>query len=251
MLPSAALMPPCAATVWLRVGNTFVMQAVDKARLGESHRRTQTRAAGADHDDVEAVISQRIGDHEPPPVASVPIAQTSAAAAARCKHREIQRARGMHAAGHIVVDHDLNALRRMPQRAPAEQQQQACLPADSQARRHRRMRKIGLRQERRHEPDAERHERHCADALVAPVARPRLTVSSTSQRQAGVSAERRAERKGREQHHQGAASARRPQFESEAGVPDEVPDPVEQVIPEHGERASEQHPHGPARERLC
>ena len=29
MTPSAALMPPCAATVWLRVGNTLVMQAVD------------------------------------------------------------------------------------------------------------------------------------------------------------------------------------------------------------------------------
>ena len=28
MLPSAAEMPPCAATVWLRVGNTLVMQAV-------------------------------------------------------------------------------------------------------------------------------------------------------------------------------------------------------------------------------
>src|SRR5882672_10375164 len=29
MLPSAADMPPCAATVWLRVGNTLVKQAVD------------------------------------------------------------------------------------------------------------------------------------------------------------------------------------------------------------------------------
>jgi hypothetical protein len=28
MLPSAAEMPPCAATVWLRVGKTLVMQAV-------------------------------------------------------------------------------------------------------------------------------------------------------------------------------------------------------------------------------
>ena len=28
MLPSAAPMPPCAATVWLRVGKTLVMQAV-------------------------------------------------------------------------------------------------------------------------------------------------------------------------------------------------------------------------------
>ena len=30
MLPSAALMPPCAATVWLRVGKTLVMHAVDR-----------------------------------------------------------------------------------------------------------------------------------------------------------------------------------------------------------------------------
>src|SRR5580693_9454283 len=30
MLPSAAEMPPCAATVWLRVGNTLVKQAVDR-----------------------------------------------------------------------------------------------------------------------------------------------------------------------------------------------------------------------------
>ena len=30
MFPSAALIPPCAATVWLRVGNTLVIQAVVK-----------------------------------------------------------------------------------------------------------------------------------------------------------------------------------------------------------------------------
>src|SRR5271165_6940256 len=30
MLPSAAEMPPCAATVWLRVGNTLVTQAVER-----------------------------------------------------------------------------------------------------------------------------------------------------------------------------------------------------------------------------
>jgi hypothetical protein len=30
IFPSAALIPPCAATVWLRVGKTFVMQAVFK-----------------------------------------------------------------------------------------------------------------------------------------------------------------------------------------------------------------------------
>ncbi len=28
ILPSAAPIPPCAATVWLRVGKTLVMQAV-------------------------------------------------------------------------------------------------------------------------------------------------------------------------------------------------------------------------------
>jgi len=30
ILPSAAAMPPCAATVWERVGNTLLMQAVRK-----------------------------------------------------------------------------------------------------------------------------------------------------------------------------------------------------------------------------
>ena len=36
MLPSAALMPPCAATVWLRVGNSLVM-----------HLRQQQRQQGS------------------------------------------------------------------------------------------------------------------------------------------------------------------------------------------------------------
>src|SRR6185503_6574941 len=71
MLPSAALMPPCAATVWLRVGNTLVMHAVDisadaalrrhgvaarrehlgdarrrQARLREPEGRTEPRPSG-------------------------------------------------------------------------------------------------------------------------------------------------------------------------------------------------------------
>jgi hypothetical protein len=35
MLPSAALMPPCAATVWLRVGNSLVMQLRGWGEVGE------------------------------------------------------------------------------------------------------------------------------------------------------------------------------------------------------------------------
>ena len=54
MLPSAALMPPCAATVWLRVGNTLLKQAVDRPLLGEAERGAQARAAGADDDHVVA-----------------------------------------------------------------------------------------------------------------------------------------------------------------------------------------------------
>ena len=50
MLPRLAAMPPCAATVWLRVGKTLVMQAVFRPALGDAHRRAQARAAGADDD---------------------------------------------------------------------------------------------------------------------------------------------------------------------------------------------------------
>ena len=53
MLPSAALMPPCAATVWLRVGNTLVTQAVFKPGRDHAQRRPQSGAAGAEDDDVE------------------------------------------------------------------------------------------------------------------------------------------------------------------------------------------------------
>ena len=51
-------MPPCAATVWLRVGNTLVMQAVDRPGFGQAERGAQARAAGADHDDVVGVIDE-------------------------------------------------------------------------------------------------------------------------------------------------------------------------------------------------
>ncbi len=61
ILPSAALMPPCAATVWLRVGNTLVMQAVFSPSSGGAQGRAQSRAAGADDDDVIVVIGDRIG----------------------------------------------------------------------------------------------------------------------------------------------------------------------------------------------
>ena len=54
-------MPPCAATVCERVGNTFEMQAVLQARLGAADAGAQARAAGADDHDVERVVVDRIG----------------------------------------------------------------------------------------------------------------------------------------------------------------------------------------------
>src|ERR1700722_11980062 len=50
ILPSEAAMPPCAATVWLRVGKTFVTQA----------GRTPA-AASADDNDVKAVFDDFVG----------------------------------------------------------------------------------------------------------------------------------------------------------------------------------------------
>jgi hypothetical protein len=74
MLPSAALMPPCAATVCERVGKSFVTQLETqtlskvqsaaplsnvrslKASFGEADGRAQTSAAGADDHRVILVV---------------------------------------------------------------------------------------------------------------------------------------------------------------------------------------------------
>ena len=57
-------MPPCAATVCERVGNTLVMQAVFRPGLGAAQRGAQARAAGADHHDVVLVIDELVGRHQ-------------------------------------------------------------------------------------------------------------------------------------------------------------------------------------------
>lgn len=44
MLPSAALMPPCAATVWLRVGNSLVMHLQRTKGLGRGYSVSQQLA---------------------------------------------------------------------------------------------------------------------------------------------------------------------------------------------------------------
>ena len=61
MLPSAAEMPPCAATVCERVGNTLVMHAVRRPACGAADRGAQARAAGADDHDVEGVVDDVVG----------------------------------------------------------------------------------------------------------------------------------------------------------------------------------------------
>jgi hypothetical protein len=71
-------MPPCAATVWLRVGNTLVMQAVLEALFGHAEGRAQARAAGADHDHVVFVIDE---------TANHTVSGTSATALRRCPHQ--------------------------------------------------------------------------------------------------------------------------------------------------------------------
>ena len=61
MLPSAAEMPPCAATVCERVGNTLEMQAVRRPACEQPTVARKAGAAGADDDDIERVIGDRIG----------------------------------------------------------------------------------------------------------------------------------------------------------------------------------------------
>ena len=63
ILPRAAATPPCAATVWLRVGKTLVMQAVFRPCGGAFQRGAQARAAGAHHHDIEGMIDDFISGH--------------------------------------------------------------------------------------------------------------------------------------------------------------------------------------------
>ena len=62
MLPSAALMPPCAATVCERVGKSLVMQAVLKPSSPTRRAVRKPGTAGADDDRVVLVIGDRVGD---------------------------------------------------------------------------------------------------------------------------------------------------------------------------------------------
>ena len=83
MLPSAALMPPRAATVW-RVGKTLLMQAVDRPASDSPHGRPQAGAART-YDDVEAVVDERVSlRHGVTPTATITTANTPAIARARC-----------------------------------------------------------------------------------------------------------------------------------------------------------------------
>jgi hypothetical protein len=68
MLPSAALMPPCAATVWLRVGKTLVIAGRLEAGLGQPEGCPQAGAARADHDDVVTVIYELVVAHAESPM---------------------------------------------------------------------------------------------------------------------------------------------------------------------------------------
>ena len=58
MLPSAAPMPPCAATVCERVGKTLRQHRDRQTGLGKLQRGAHPRAAGADDDRVELAHGQ-------------------------------------------------------------------------------------------------------------------------------------------------------------------------------------------------
>ncbi len=64
ILPRLAPMPPCAATVCERVGNTFDSTATDMPDFGELQRGAHAGAAGADDDRIELAHGEA---HRPGP----------------------------------------------------------------------------------------------------------------------------------------------------------------------------------------
>ena len=148
MLPSAAAMPPCAATVCERVGNTLVMQAVLQPRLAAADHGAQARAAGADHDDVVACgpRSDRRGRSPPErrrsgavrrpwthtPNDSLRIAKAQASPTANEKNvLQHQHANLRHLVVHVVLDDHLHAEPHVIGAGDDEQQHRRSRPAAS------------------------------------------------------------------------------------------------------------------------
>ena len=66
MLPSAAEMPPWAATVWLRVGKHLGDAGGGESGFGQSERGAQAGAAGAHDQHVVRVIDELVVLHVAP-----------------------------------------------------------------------------------------------------------------------------------------------------------------------------------------
>ena len=81
MLPSAALIPPWAATVWLRVGKSLEMQAVLRPSAAIPKVARSPRAAGPHDHRIVVVIDEIVGRHQLP--SAMRSTAKSAAAASR------------------------------------------------------------------------------------------------------------------------------------------------------------------------
>ena len=80
MLPRLAAIPPCAATVWLRVGKTLVTQAVFSPFSAAPMVARRPGAAGADDDDVIDMVDDLVGAQAAAPKAILASANRASAA---------------------------------------------------------------------------------------------------------------------------------------------------------------------------
>ena len=251
-------MPPCAATVWLRVGNTLVMHAVDRPESRQAERRAQAGAAGADDDDVVGVIDEldkRSCRHAPNAMRST--AKIAERGDARtCSESEQQHAWRSSARG------DARSPRRRPaRRAASDRRACRCSSSSSTALTGAAIHATTSCVARRSacaaatitNHNAEQKQRDRRHALRPPVRPPSFAEPRPSTRPSGLRRLMRHLRRAQDQdpeQRRGATiaprntiqplSARDLALEAVARVPGQVPHAVQQVIEECEREADQQ-----------
>src|SRR5690606_205467 len=172
MLPSAAEMPPCAATVWERVGKTLVTQAVFRpfcARPKVARRpappapTTTTSYLCSMILYAEVIGSARQRD------ACDREQRCESADGAEEVHKQLERDPGATSV-HVVLDDHLETELGMPEQRDRERGQQDRVARPGDRRPHRLQVGAGQRHQGADEPCHQEHQRHRGRALQPEVA---------------------------------------------------------------------------------
>ena len=238
MLPSAALIPPCAATV---AAGREHLAGGRETRLRQLEGRTEPRATSADHH-IGTVIDEGGAAHAGTPTASCRTAMAPATAASTNPNFIAISSATRRPSSPRSPRHDLQPEDRVPcQRADHDQQQrrrQRC----AEPRPHAVQVDTAESRQGDEEPDAENRQRDSAQPLCVPVPGPpsrsrapapaRAGPSGSCHLRSGHAARATAPRRARAKRWRTAQPLKRATraLETDPDVPAQVPHAVQEVV---------------------